>query len=455
MIRIAPFVVTIIIAVADARLLSEDKFSSVKQTKPANGRSDHSSDPDPKEILRRLSEFYKHCKTIQVQCDLVETERWPKEKEQHPNVATISITAERPNRLAFIAKWENFEYVVICDGKTLSNWVGPPPSSKAGSDPVPKMYWQGAAPPSLAELAESRLFMGPMGWPEQPVVLQLLTDEPYEDLMEGVTAISYVGEEKRDGVRVHRLKFARNVFSWEAWIAADGAPVLQEVAIDTTHAVMFATGGRFGKVSATITQRFKDWRFDPAATRDAFVFNPASGATKSTEPFGFAVTVKSEAPRVGQQTSAVELKTLDHGTIKLGRHIGRDVVVLVSASQFFNPFGNQSAILRNMAARYRNRGVVVYLVNIGIGDEDRARREAKDKTFAGVVALDDRREVAKALGIDPASSSVDFLALIDIQGVIQAVHDPFCPSKARLKRELDTLLAGKRLLTPAQTREAR
>jgi peroxiredoxin len=440
-----------VIAVADARLMGQNQ-SSAEPTKPAGGSSDRRSNPDPRKIIRQLADFYKRCKRIEVRCELIETERGQKEKAHHPNAATFSITAERPSRLCLQANWETVQFGLVCDAKTLWSWVGPPRSLNAGSDPVPKLYWQGEAPLSLAEVVENRLSMGSMGWPEQPLVLQLLTDDPYEDLLEGVKAISYVGEEKLDGIRVHRVKFARDVFSWEACIAAEGDPVLQKVAIDTTSAVMFMTGGRFGKVSATITQRFKDWRLDQTAKPDAFVFRPAA---QSKDSIGFAVSAQSVLPAVGTQASAVELKLLEGGTIRLGRHTGKDIVVVVCASQFFNPFGNAAVTLRNIAERYRNRGVVVYLVNTRLGDEDDARREARNKTFAGVVGLDERREVAKAFGIDPASSTGDFVAVIDKQGVVQAVHDTVWPGKARLKRELDALLGGKRLLTNAPNRDAK
>jgi hypothetical protein len=451
--RSALFAMIFALAIGDARLLAQDSPPSAESANAVRVGS-RRGNPDARRIVRDFAEFYRRCGRIEVRCELVETERWPIEKVLHPNAATYSITADRPNRLAMQGNWEAFQFGIVCDGKTLSTSAGPPLSPRARSNPVPNQYWQSEAPPSLAEIVENRLSMGSMGWPDQPLVLRLLTDDPYEDLMDGVKAVSYAGEETLGGIRVHRVRFARDVFSWEAWIAAEGEPVLQKAVIDTTDAVMFATAER-GKVSARITQRFKEWRFNHASKPDAFVFAPHPGATKADAAFG-VVSINAALPKTDRLAPNVQLDLCDGGKIKLGSHAGKEIVVLVCASQFFNPFRNAAWSLRHIAERYRNKGVVVYLVNTEPGvEEDFARLEARQKTFAGVVALDGRHEVAKAFGLDPTSSDAEFVTIVDQQGVVQAVHDAVFVGKAQLRRELDSLLAGKSLLPNAPNREAK
>ncbi|HEV8003971.1 MAG TPA: DUF2092 domain-containing protein [Planctomycetaceae bacterium] len=160
--------------------------------------------------------------------------------------------AERPKRLAVRANWEDAQLGLVCDGRSLSTWVGPSESPKPDSNPA-NVYWQSDAPPSLAELAESWRFMESKGWP-RPAVLQLLADDPYEDLMEGVTAASYIGEEKLDGKRVHRVKFVRDAVIREAWIASEGTPVLEKMVIDIPEGLFFTLCSHSEKVSLTITQ---------------------------------------------------------------------------------------------------------------------------------------------------------------------------------------------------------
>jgi peroxiredoxin len=446
MVRLTPLVVVMLIALADARLFAQNPPlpapGSVQDMKPDSGLRGRRSAPNPKEIIRQLAEFYQRCQKIDVRCEMVETVRFQKEKLEHTDAGTFSITAERPNRLAVHANWGDAQLGLLCDGKTHSQWIAPPAIPKRDSDPVPNVYRQTGAPPSLDELVESWRFTGFMGLPQRPVVLQLLTDDPYEDLMGGVTAVSYAGEENLDGKRVHRVKFTQNVCNWEAWIAAEGDPVLQKVVIDITDGLFFRICSHSEKISVTITQRFKDWRFNQPARSQEFIFTPAVGATKSDEPIGGSSPANGKL--VGTQASAVELKLVDDRTIKLGHHHGKSVVVLACDSQFFEPFANEAATLRSIAARYRNKGVVVYVVNTRPGNDNEARREARNKTFAGIGVHDERGEVGTALGLD---SSSDFIAIIDKQGIVRAVHDQIWPGKAQLRRELDALLAGTSLLT--------
>ncbi len=64
---------------------------------------------------------------------MMETVRGPNEKILHSDVGTFSITAECPNRLAVQANWEDVQLGLVCDGKTITNWIGPPVSPKSGS----------------------------------------------------------------------------------------------------------------------------------------------------------------------------------------------------------------------------------------------------------------------------------------------------------------------------------
>ncbi len=259
---------------------------------------------------------------------------------------------------------------------------------------------------------------------------------------------------KLDGIRVHRVKFACHVFSWEAWIAAEGDPILQKVVVDITDGLVFAICSHSEKISATITQRFKDWRFDRASEADSFVFTPLPGATKSVKP-NRDFTINTEFPSVGKRAPNVELDLCVGGQIKLGRHIGKDIVVLVCASQFFNPFRNVATTLRLLAERVSKQASRRVSGQHGAWRRGGCAPRGEAEDICRCCRADERSGVAKAFGVDTTSSDGEFVAIIDKQGVIQAVHDAVGLSKAQLKRELDALLAGRSLAANGPKRETK
>jgi hypothetical protein len=101
----------------------------------------------------------------------------------------------------------------------------------------------------------------------------VLADNPYEALMEGVTKCTYAGKEKVNGEETHHLKFEQPNLNWELWVAAEGKPYVLKV--------LSVLEGDNGKVSTIET--YRNWKVDAEPAKDAFTFTPDGEAKKVKE----------------------------------------------------------------------------------------------------------------------------------------------------------------------------
>jgi hypothetical protein len=99
----------------------------------------------------------------------------------------------------------------------------------------------------------------------------VLAENPYDALMEGVTKCTYAGKEKVDGEEAHHLKFEQPNLNWELWVATGDKPYVLKVL-----SVLEADSG--GKVSTVET--YRNWKVDAAPAKDAFGFTPDGEAKK-------------------------------------------------------------------------------------------------------------------------------------------------------------------------------
>jgi len=343
----------------------------------------------------------------------------------------MSIAAEKPNRLAIRSTGGMMGSDIISDGEKMFTYIS-----------ALKTYREQEAPAGYRELIRDPRMAtgGGMG----VFVLQLVAENPHDNVMEGVTSTEYVGKETLDGVDVYHLRFTQEQFDWEMWVRADGEPLLHQLSVDMSKGMgaMLGQGDQDRQMKITMVKRYEDWKLDEAVAPDTFAFKPPADA----KPAGgfleglaqLAQKEKVQSPLVGQPAPPVDLELLDGGRLNLQDHANRDVVMLDFWASWCPPCRQEMPVVVEVSQQYRDRGVVFYAINMR---EDRGTiQKYLDETQLDVtVALDTTGSVGTAYG----ARSIPTLALIDRSGVVRAVHAGFSPGlRGELLKELDGLLAG-------------
>lgn len=214
--------------------------------------------------------------------------------------AAYALAVEKPNRLALRYLKGMSGNTVVCNGKTLVTYV-----------PTLNRYEEKEAPKSFEQLSQG---VGPMSG-NMLFVDNLLRDDIYATIMEGVVTASYVGRESVDGVECERLKFEQDQFDWEIWVTTGLKPVVIQVLSDMAKGLgsAVADGGAPKDMKMTVLNRFSRWVVDGELPQDAFEFKPPAGAKKAEslfegedeEPLDRPVVV---VPDDGKSTNVMERK---------------------------------------------------------------------------------------------------------------------------------------------------
>jgi hypothetical protein len=168
---------------------------------------------------------------------------------------------EKPNRFALKTKIDGKPQMgpdLICDGKKMFTHA-------KGR----KEYTEEDAAKDLAPITAA---LPVLRLPSTGLLFQnVLADDPYDALMQGVTSAKYAGTEKVNGTEAHHLKFEQPGLNWELWIAATGKPVVLKALT-----VLEGDGGAKSKVVET----YSNWKIDEAPAKDAFTFSPGAESKK-------------------------------------------------------------------------------------------------------------------------------------------------------------------------------
>lgn len=387
------------------------------------------SKPDPDQLVRQMATLYGKAKTVQVSCST--TTHVEGAGLDNKSTITMSIVAEKPNRLAIRTTRGMMGSDIISDGEKMFTYVS-----------ALKTYREREAPAKYDELFQDpgMAAAGGMG----VFVLQLVAENPYDSIMDGVTSTEYVGKESLDGVDVHHLRFTQEQFDWEMWLRAGDDPLLHQLSVDVTKSMgaMLGQGGQDPQMKITMVKRYEDWKLDEAVAPNTFVFKPPADA----KPAGsfleglkqLAQKEKVQSPLIGQPAPSVDLALLDGGRLSLQNHANQDIVMLDFWATWCPPCRREMPVVVEVAQQYRDRGVVFYAINMR---EDRGTiQKYLDETQLDVtVALDTTGSVGAAYG----ARSIPTLVLIDRSGVVRDVHTGFAPSlRDDLVKEIDELLSS-------------
>jgi thiol-disulfide isomerase/thioredoxin len=391
--------------------------------------------PTAESVLQRTADFYKKAGSF-----TVEAERAQKVGPLAVK-SKITVAFQRPNRFACRSEGMMPGIDVVSDGKTMSLSVG-----------VLQKYTQTKAPGSIDGITGDPIVQGAL---VGLLAGDLCADDPYKKLMSGVKSATYAGEETVEGKKVHRIKLSDDKSDREIWIAADGDPTLRRVILDLSKAIASMPGGeqirkQLNNQKLELVHNFKDWHFDPKLDEKTFEFEPPKGAQKTENLLGGVAgggREEAKSPLLGKPAPEVSLKLLEKGEFTLKSHRDNSVVMLDFWATWCGPCVQELPILAEVAADYKDKGVVFCAINLQEDPAD-VTKFLKEKKLGITVALDSKGEIGRAYGAE----AIPMLVLIDKKGVVRSVHVGYNPAiKATLSKELDALLAAKDLAKPVRT----
>jgi hypothetical protein len=224
----------------------------------AKAKKSPKRDPKALEVIKQVADLCKNAKTLHVEMDVETHVQNGEEKQDIQNRCNYDV--ERPARFALRTrhltdKQSGLDY--ISDGKTLLVH-----SMRL------KQYTESEAPKSVTEVGErlARFGRSSTGF----VLPNVLTDDPYESLVDDIISCSYAGKEKVGPADAHHVKVVHPEIKWEMWIAAAGKPLVLKattlVAVD--------------EIRVTATETYKDWKLDETLDKAAFSITAPADATK-------------------------------------------------------------------------------------------------------------------------------------------------------------------------------
>lgn len=180
----------------------------------------------------------------------------------------------------------------------------------------------------------------------------------------------------------------------------------------------------------------------PAPTAKPARGAPITGEVARAQPA--AAAVAPARPEVGSPAPGFTLDQFDGGQVTLAQHQGKSVVLLDFWASWCGPCRMSLPVLAEVAAAFREKGVILYAVN----QREDHKKIAAFLQSSGLklnVLMDRRSEVGQAYGV----RGIPHCVVVGRDGVVKAVHVGYSPLlKEELTREVSAALAGPELSSP-------
>jgi thiol-disulfide isomerase/thioredoxin len=399
-------------------------------------------DPKAQKVLDAFDKYYTGLGGFQVTVNVALTIEQSGQKENHE--FTQKLAVQRPNKLAFHlepSKMTQGGGTIVSDGSELSAYF------KAFDK-----YGVEKAPDTLAGLLKNPLVQVALSNSNATAAtLALLDDHPAKKLLEKTQSLQYAGLVKLDGVPCHLLKATGDELDWLLWIDAGDKPVVRQYVPDLAKAFenmakAKKTSSPFANVKITNIVAFADWKANPKFAADTFVFDVPKGIAKVLSladilAGGREPDETGPHPLVGQAAPQIKLDLLDGGALDLASYKGKKIVILDFWATWCGPCVEAMPIIEKVAGHYKDKGVLLFAVNVEEGADD-VRKFLDEAKLKVTVALDKDGDAARAYKAEGIPQTV----IVAKDGSVQVVHVGLLPDlEEQLAKELDGLLAGKNL----------
>jgi len=385
-------------------------------------------DPKATEVVQQMCDYFKAAKGLSVDISYTMTETAGEKKNERTSAVRMAV--RRPNLVS--VSWElggaqtvPITGALVCDGKDL--YV---------SIPLLKQYTAGKAPADLGAVFSSKDAIPLVA--AVPLFLDiLLVNNPYDSIMDGVLSTGYIGTEEIEGAHYRRVKFAQEDSDVEIWVAAGEKPLLLKATVDMTKSLKHVQGLP-PDAQLKVAIRFEKWAMNPDAPDERFKFVPPEGSQKVAS---FSQPDEPATIPPGKPAPDFKLNLLGGGQMALSQHKGKEIVILDFWASWCGPCRQSMPIIEEVAAAYKDKGVVLYAVN-----QDEASATIQDFLTAQKLNVTVALDKGCAVGAQYGASSIPLTYIVGKDGTVQAVHLGMTDGlRKMLTGELDALVAGKSL----------
>ena len=228
--------------------------------------------PDPQvgKVLMGMATYLQTAKSFKSTVSLqVNTEMEGMKQEIS---AVYELAAEKPNKLALRYIKGMTGNTVVCNGKKLFIYAL-----------SLNRFEEREAPKLVEQLAEG---VGPMAG-NMLFVDNLLVNDIYAAIMDGVTSATYIGKERIDGVDCDHVRFVQDQFDWDLWVSSGPKPVVMQVLSDMAKSFSGAVGEAAPPkgMKMMVLNRFSGWVVGGELPVSTFEFVAPPGARKTDSLF--------------------------------------------------------------------------------------------------------------------------------------------------------------------------
>ena len=167
---------------------------------------------------------------------------------------TARVVKEGTDKLFAETRGDFFPYDFYFDGKTVTAY-----------SPTKNFYAEKAAPGTIEDVIEAAYREEGKSFP----YADILVEEPYKVLTEGLVKAAYVGQSTIGGVKTDHLFFANKGVEWQIWIGAED------------HLPRLVYANYMDDISEpSYTVGFLNWKVNQSVLPETFIFQNTSKAAK-------------------------------------------------------------------------------------------------------------------------------------------------------------------------------
>ncbi len=394
-------------------------------------------DPKADEVLHRLSDHMRGLDSFRCKA----TMDWHvkvKEGRGHRGLK-YSVVLDRPDRIALSQKGGKHGKVgatVVDDGTNLFAYL---PERQAYSLEASAETFE---PVTFAIGLAAHV----TAMPAINAINALVQDDPYTALMEGVTKSEYVGEQRLDTFNCDHVKLIEDDLVRQLWIRQGDEPIVVRFESDLPENDTRIGDNRYAVKAGErlyVRAAFKKWKLNMKARDRDFKYKvPKKKGVQKIDAVEALAQVYPPHPLLGKKAPKIKTDLLAGGKFNLSDHKGSDIVVLDFWATWCGPCVMALPVLIEVTDEYKDRGVRFVAVN---------QREQKElikgfleaRKFDFTVAMDKKGAIGQKYYV----SGIPQTVIIGPDGTIQAIHNGFSSDmKELLKKEIETLLSGKKLV---------
>lgn len=145
---------------------------------------------------------------------------------------------------------------------------------------------------------------------------------------------------------------------------------------------------------------------------------------------------------VGQKAPLFMAPTLDDSRFDLAEHLGQGVIILDFWATWCGPCVAALPVLAEVSRQYEDKGVRFFAIDLS-EEPDVVRAFLEEHKIAARIVMDRDGAIGNLYKVEAIPQTV----IIDKEGTVQVVHEGVPPNlKSELRRELDDVLAGKKVV---------